>query len=136
MINTPLYIIDSIETNNFSDPNIIKKIQNIWKKSHHKLSGYSGNIYGIYHKYASDYKGDYTLSIATDMPYLTNAKEPLIAKGTYSIFKVKDNLHENIFAQWQNIWQLEEEKKIHRTYTLDFERYSPNGNIEIFISIL
>lgn len=135
MFNFSFYIIDSIETNNFNDPNVLERIQGVWMSSHRKLSGYSGNIFGVYHKYSSDYKGDYTLSVATDSLYF-NDVEPITSEGSYVVFKVKDNLQENILAEWQKIWKLEEEKKIHRAYAVDFEKYAPNGEIEIFISVI
>ncbi|MGG0412250.1 hypothetical protein [Peribacillus simplex] len=36
---------------------------------------------------------------------------------------------------WKEIWQLEEEKKLHRKYSLDFEKYYPDGKVEIHIEI-
>lgn len=136
MIRIPFYLIDSIRTNNFNDPNMLERIQNLWSQSLNKLAGYSGNIFAIYHKYVSDYKGDYTLSIATDSLYFKESSGPIISTEAYAIFKVKDNLRENIVGQWQSIWKLGDEKKIHRAYRLDFEKYAANGEIEIFISVV
>lgn len=136
MIKIPFYLVDSVETNNFNDPRMLEKIQNIWQMAGRKLSGYEGNVYGLYHNYSGNYKGNYTLSIATDSQYFKNGTAPLLAEGNYAVFKVQDNLKENLVTEWQKIWTLEEENQIHRRYLLDFEQYLPDGGIEIYIGVV
>ncbi|MFS0647164.1 hypothetical protein [Siminovitchia sp. 179-K 8D1 HS] len=36
---------------------------------------------------------------------------------------------------WKRIWELEEAGLLERVYTYDFEKYLPNGEIEIHIAI-
>ena len=54
----------SLRTNNFNDPKIIDKVTDLWAKALDILADHNGSIYGVYHNYDSNYKGDYDLSIA------------------------------------------------------------------------
>jgi len=38
-----------------------------------------------------------------------------------------------MFKTWSKIWKQEETGLLERAYTYDFEKYSPNGEIEIHI---
>ncbi len=59
-----IYVLDSCVTNNFKDKLLLEKITNAWGSVANAKSPTSIK-YGVYHNYESDYKGDYTLSIAT-----------------------------------------------------------------------
>ncbi|WP_221408329.1 hypothetical protein [Peribacillus simplex] len=37
----------------------------------------------------------------------------------------------SIGEAWKKIWQLEEEQKLNRKYSVDFEMYYPDGKVEI-----
>ena len=61
-----LKILASIRTNNFQDEHCIEKIQTLWQEQEGavKEAFVQGEpVYAVYHDYASDYKGDYSLSI-------------------------------------------------------------------------
>lgn len=60
-----LTIISSVRTNNFNDDRLVEKIAGLWKEASIHLTQ-DQIIYGVYHNYESDYKGDYTLSIAIE----------------------------------------------------------------------
>lgn len=131
------FVIDSVRTNIFSDEKMIEKIKTVWQEAQAKLTDHTGNIYGVYNHYQSDYRGDYTLSIAVDEPikHVTTIITPNPIDN-YCVFVVDDNHEDKIYQTWQHIWGLEQERKIIRAYDVDFEKYHPDGKVEIYISVL
>ncbi|WHY77396.1 AraC family transcriptional regulator [Neobacillus sp. WH10] len=128
-----LTIINSIRTNNFNDEHVMQKITDMWKAASTDLAEHESVIYGVYHEYETDYKGDYTLSVAIE-----GETKPLITipiDEKYKIFKVDTTEEQGIFNTWSKIWDEEKEGNLHRSYTYDLEKYYPNGNIEIHIAI-
>ncbi|WP_089743524.1 GyrI-like domain-containing protein [Gracilibacillus ureilyticus] len=126
-----LSIINSTRTNNFNDKDIMQKITELWKEASPHLPE-NENTYGVYHEYESDYKGDYSLSIAKE-DEIGSIEIPMNAK--YKIFYVDTTDEQGVFHAWSNIWEQEEAGLIERAYTFDFEKYLPNGEIEIHIAI-
>lgn len=131
------FVLNSTRTNNFTDENMIEKIKTVWQEAQAKLINNKSCVYGIYHQYQNDYRGDYTLSIAVDYPIehatATIAANPL---DNYCVFMVDDNHEDKIYQTWQHIWGLEQDRKLLRAYDVDFEKYHPDGRVEIYISIL
>ncbi|WP_313430208.1 GyrI-like domain-containing protein [Siminovitchia terrae] len=127
-----LSIITSIRTNNFNDKHVMDKIKNMWESASKSLTNYEGNVYGVYYDYESDYKGDYSIGVATEK----NGGTPIeITTEKYEIFKVDSTDDQGVFKAWSNIWNLEESGTLNRAYTVDFEKYLPNGEIEIHIAV-
>lgn len=128
-----LTIIKSVRTNNFKDENIMQKISEMWKEASSILRNQNEVKYGLYYDYESDYKGDYTLSVAIESSDNDSTiKIPNTTK--YEIFEV-DTLDElGILNAWREIWDLEEKGDLERDYSFDFEKYYPNGQIEIHIA--
>lgn len=86
--------------------------------------------YGIYHHYASDYKGDYDLSVAVDK--LSGADEVLVVpEQHYVYFEVDTSRPQGVYEMWQHIWQ----QPLKRTYLFDYEAYFVGGRIQIAIGI-
>ncbi|MDR1243935.1 MAG: hypothetical protein LBJ79_01945 [Endomicrobium sp.] len=77
------------------------------------------------HDYKSDFKGDYTLSVATD---IETSNKKLEFAGKYQIFDVNMNIENPIIKAWKQIWSMQ----INRTYTFDFEQYNPDGTVQIY----
>lgn len=128
-----LSIIQSIRTNNFKDVRLLKKISQLWEEVGEQLPE-NVIVYGVYHEYESDYKGDYSLSIATEDE--ANGTIEISSDEKYIVYKVDPTLGEQgVFTTWRNIWRQEEESEMERTYSIDFEKYYPNGEIEIHIAI-
>ncbi|MFE4349899.1 GyrI-like domain-containing protein [Peribacillus butanolivorans] len=126
-----VYIIDDIRTNNFTDENLFDKIGSLWNKMN-DFNIENDIKYGVYHQYTSNYRGDYTLTIATETP-VSNEKI-IIPENEYKVFKCLQDEH-SIGETWKKIWQLEDEKKLNRAYSLDYEKYYPDGKVEIHIAI-
>jgi predicted transcriptional regulator YdeE len=114
----------------------VDKIQRIWREASIHFPQKKVATYGVYHKYSSNYKGDYTLSIAIADDSDNKETTLTIPDDTkYKQFQVdlKDEL--GVINTWKKIWELEEKGELKRAYTYDFEKYNPNGEIEIFIAI-
>lgn len=125
-----LYVVRSTQTNNFNDPEIMAKIGRLWQESA-DLFGQGSNVYGVYHQYQSDYKGDYTLSVATENP--TEQTSALSVPQTE--YRVFPTTREQIVQNWQQIWQLEEAGELQRAYLVDYEQYSADGQVAIYIGL-
>ncbi|MFS0764104.1 GyrI-like domain-containing protein [Peribacillus phoenicis] len=127
-----VYLIGEIRTNNFTDKNLFEKIGSLWSKTN-VLNIENDIKYGIYHQYESNYHGDYTLAIATETP--VSKENFVIPDQEYAVFECLQDEH-SITETWKKIWQLEEDKNLNRKYSLDFEKYYPDGKVEIHIAIL
>lgn len=129
-----LYELASVTTNNFTDQEIFQKIGRVWEKAHNILGEQNDIKYGVYHHYESNYKGDYTLSIATSA-FPTDSIIKVNSYAKYRIFNVDTAKAEGISNTWKYIWELEEKEELSRAYTIDFEKYYPDGVIEIHIAL-
>lgn len=98
------------------------------------LTSYESIIYGIYYDYESDYKGDYSLSVAIED---VEGEHIILIQNheNYKVFHVDTTQEQGILKTWSKIWEQEEFGALKRAYTYDYEKYYPNGEIEIHISI-
>ena len=129
-----LTVINSVRTNNFNDDLLLQKISGLWKDASSRLTGQDSIVYGVYHTYESNYKGDYTLSIALEDSQNQPSLE--IPNNTkYEIFNVDTADEQGTLNTWKTIWEREESGTLNTAYTYDFEKYYPNGEIEVFIAI-
>ncbi|PAD94051.1 GyrI-like domain-containing protein [Shouchella clausii] len=128
-----LTIINSVRTNNFNDDRLVEKIAGLWKEASNHLSQ-DMIIYGVYHDYENDYRGDYTLSIAIEESKGKPSLE-IPKNGNYEIFNVDTTDEQGVVNTWKTIWEREDSRTLKRAYTYDFEKYYPNGDIEIYIAI-
>lgn len=129
-----LYVIESTKTNNFNDRQMMQKVKTMWKRASQQLKNYSDCIYGLYYNYESDYKGDYHLSVAIEQNR-SDISITIPEDETYEVFKVNTTDQNGILNTWKKIWELEDEGKLQRKYSYDFEKYYPDGNVEIHIAI-
>ena len=130
-----LYFFNEVRTNNFTDPEVVAKIAGLEEV----LGEYELDdrlpFYRVYYDYASDHLGDYTVGVATE--YIETEKElELIRRGRFTIFPVDMKKTNPIAAMWKKIWELESQNRIHRAYRTDYEKYLPNGEVDIYISVL
>lgn len=133
MNDMKLQALFSLRTNNFNDPKIIDKVTDLWDTALEKLSDHDGSIFGVYHNYDSNYRGDYDLSIAiaTDQP----AHGTIQLGQHYREFKISLNQPSSIVEAWHAIWAMEDKGDLQRQYDADYEEYRPNGTVSIFISL-
>ncbi|WP_443863111.1 GyrI-like domain-containing protein [Fusobacterium ulcerans] len=126
-------VVSEKRLNNFKDPDITSKIQKLWHETSMKLPEKDLNKYAVYSEYESDYKGDYTLFIGADN--INSHKEIIIEEENYQIFSVERSSSDGIVKTWQKIWEMEEKGLLNRAYTVDYEKYYPDGKVEIFIAL-
>ena len=129
-------ILDSVKTNNFTDPKIEQKITTMWEK-HSKdvkeIFEAGGIISCVYHDYQSNYKGDYIVSLCKE----NNVTGTFDTSGyNWKEYIVDNNDPFGINNTWKRIWSEEETNEIDRVYDFDFEQYKLDGEVRIFIAIL
>ena len=111
-----------IRTNN----NKINEIISLWKEV--PDLGLSGDIYGVYFNYESDFRGDFDFLIgseSSDLNDFVNIKE-----GKYMVWTADSP--DTVGTVWHEIWNTE----LDRVYESDFEIYSQDGSIKIYIGII
>lgn len=89
-----------------------------------------GEIYAVYTNYQSDFHGDYDLIIGST--FGKAEFEFTIPNGDYLEIPVEGNSPTDIITAWQKIWL---NKKLPRTYKVDFEKYCLDGSVKIYLSI-
>ncbi|MEK5440712.1 GyrI-like domain-containing protein [Fredinandcohnia sp. FSL W7-1320] len=129
-----LFLVNSIRTNNFNDEQIMGKIKNMWEEDYSNLEHHQNSIFGVYYDYESNYKGDYSLSVGIEESYGKYFIE-IPKNEKYEIFKVDTTDEKGVINTWSKIWEQEEAGLLERAYSYDFEKYSTNGEIEIYIAI-
>ncbi|EKN64132.1 effector binding domain-containing protein [Schinkia azotoformans] len=129
-----LYLINSTRTNNFNDEQMLGKIKTLWGEATRKLESHQNSVYGVYYDYESDYKADHSLSVAIE-DNNGNTFIEIPSNEIYEVFKVDTTDEQGIIKAWSKIWEQEEAGSLKRAYSYDFEKYNPNGEIEIHIAI-
>ena len=89
--------------------------------------------YGVYLNYESDFTGYYDVTVAQE-------SKP---EGSFSTIEIEDltwyeifpTTYESVVQTWQHIWNKEKQGLLKRAYKVDFEKYYPNGKVDIYISI-
>ena len=103
----------------------------------------SNDVYAVYTDYMTDHRGVYTAVIGCKVNSLDSIPPGLIGRefngGQYQKFTAKGKMPHVVIRQWQEIWN--EEKKLGRKYTTDFEVYGrksrdpENTEVDIFIAV-
>jgi len=133
----------STRTNNANEKNEeTQKIPSLWEKydvdgmyskTFNKLSNTS--FYGVYSNYESDVNGDYDVTVAVEV---TKTKDdPMIIENKkYLLFTKEGELPDICTELWDEVWEFfENNSEYERAYAVDFEKYSKENLIEIYISI-
>lgn len=92
-------------------------------------------MYGLYHNYESDVTGEYDYTIGVEVTKPKNALK--IEKQRYLVFKKEGELPDVVISLWADIWEYfsSEACEYERAYNIDFEKYTKEDEIEIYISI-
>ena len=126
-----LYPFATIRTHNIKE-NTAEKIGQLWQNNFAKLTK-NEPYYGVYLNYESDFTGYYDVTVAQE-------SKP---EGSFSTIEIEDLAWYEIFPTtgksvvqtWQHIWNKEKQGLLKRAYKVDFEKYYPNGKVDIYISI-
>jgi len=107
-------------------------IPTLWQNNFDKLP--QGHYcYGIYFNYAANYQADYDFAIASEAVLETDI--PVIEIEDLSLYEVFRCKIDEIYQTWQLIWKKEQQGLLKRAYSVDFEKYHPDGLVEIYIAI-
>ncbi|HEU5148513.1 MAG TPA: GyrI-like domain-containing protein [Chryseosolibacter sp.] len=103
----------------------------------------TNDIYTVYTDYMTDHRGAFTAIIGCKVHSLDNIPPGLMGRefngGQYRKFTAKGKMPDILIRQWQEIWN--ENKKLGRKYTADFEVYGrkshdrENAEVNIFIAV-
>ena len=126
-----LYPFATIRTHNIKE-NTAEKIGQLWQNNFAKLTK-NEPYYGVYLNYESVFTGYYDVAVAQE-------SKP---EGSFSTIEIEDLTWYEIFPTtselvvqtWQHIWNKEKQGLLKRAYKVDFEKYYPNGKVDIYISI-
>ncbi|MFC4306810.1 zinc ribbon domain-containing protein [Cohnella boryungensis] len=99
-----------------------------------------GDVYGCYLEYENGAMGEYTILVgklaAEDGQYPSGLSVKTIPAAKYAVFQTDEgHPHEAVAAAWQRIWRWAAAGEYKRTYSGDFERYSPEGQVLIYIAV-
>ena len=107
-------------------------IPTLWQNNFDKLP--QGHYcYGIYFNYAANYQADYDFAIASEAALETDI--PVIEIADLSFYEVFRCKVDEIYQTWQLIWKKERQGVLKWAYSVDFEKYHPDGLVEIYIAI-
>jgi predicted transcriptional regulator YdeE len=133
----------SITTNNENENNEdTQKIASLWEKydvdnMYTKTLNKAKNnsFYGLYSNYASDENGDYEATVGVEVTKTKN-NAIVIENAKYLLFAKEGEVPEVSFELWQEIGEyFENNNEYERAYAVDFEKYSKENEVEIYISI-
>ena len=121
-------IVQQRLNNNIAD----EIIPPLWQNNLDKLP--QGHYcYGIYFKYATNYQADYDFAIASEVVLETDI--PVIEIEDLSFYEIFRCNVDEIYQTWQLIWEKEQQGLLKRAYSVDFEKYYPDGLVEIYIAV-
>lgn len=107
-------------------------ISTLWQNNFDKLPQ-DHCCYGIYFNYATNYQADYDFAIASEVVLKTGI--PVIEIEDLSCYEVFRCKVDEIYQTWQLIWKKEQQGLLKRAYSVDFEKYHPDGLVEIYIAV-
>jgi len=106
--------------------------ENIYTKTFNKAN--NSNFYGVYSNYVSDLNGNYDVMVGVEVTKPKNAI--VIEDERYLVFTKQGELPDVAFELWEEILgYFANNSEYERKYTVDFEKYSKEDEIEIYISI-
>jgi len=121
-------IVQQRLNNNIAD----EIIPSLWQNNFDKLP--QGHCcYGIYFNYATNYQADYNFAIASEVVLETDI--PVIEIEDLSFYEIFRCNVDEIYQTWQLIWEKEQQGLLKRAYSVDFEKYYPDGLVEIYIAV-
>ena len=105
---------------------------NVYSATHDKANNKS--MYCVYSNYTDGIDGDFDVTVGVEV---TKSKHAIvIADEKYLIFKKVGELPEIVIETWAEIVEyFENNSEFTRAYTIDFEHYTKEDEIEIYVSI-
>jgi predicted transcriptional regulator YdeE len=98
----------------------------------------SDDVYAVYTHFENagrDNRGTYSLVIGAAVPASAAVPEGMtrasVPASRRAVFGVERGRHDLVAAAWQRIW----DTPLAKTFIADYERYGPDGEIEILVGI-
>lgn len=140
------FLVSGIKTrtNNKNEQNPkTSKIANLWKNFYQneistqiQSNQEVAPIYGVYANYESDVNGEFDVLAGVKSPRVFSKFENImIEQGNFLIFQKNGAMPEAVIQCWQEIWNYFETSSEKRAYKTDFEKYTNQNSVEIYISI-
>ena len=126
-----LYPFATIRTHNIKE-NTAEKIGQLWQNNFAKLTK-NEPYYGVYLNYESDFTGYYDVAVAQESKPENSSSTIEIEDLTW--YEIFPTTGKSVVQTWQHIWNKEKQGLLKRAYKVDFEKYYPNGKVDIYISI-
>ena len=126
-----LYPLATIRTHNAKE-NTAEKIGQLWQNNFAKLTK-NEPYYGVYLNYESDFTGYYDVAVAQESKPENSSSTIEIEDLTW--YEIFPTTGKSVVQTWQHIWNKEKQGLLKRAYKVDFEKYYPNGKVDIYISI-
>lgn len=120
------------------------KIPALWQKFHEEIyeQVLQGTpVYGVYTSYESDYTGYFDVSAAVEKSdnngYGAHIQTITLQEGSYLKFTPKTTGENQIRELWEQVWAFfsDEQQKLKRAYTTDYEAYYPSQEVELYIAV-
>lgn len=96
-------------------------------------------VYGVYHEYASDASGEFTVLAGADR--VASSSETLerivIPAGRYMVFEGRGEIPSVVLDTWKAVWEYFSRSDCEHTraFSTDFEYYGSDDEVEIHIAL-
>lgn len=100
----------------------------------------TSKVYGVYSGYESDFNGSFDVYAAANTlsaQDVAGLEAVEIQAGNYLVFSAEGELPQACIDLWGEVWRYfqSEEAQYQRAYTTDFEYYSGEQSISIYIAV-
>jgi predicted transcriptional regulator YdeE len=106
--------------------------KDIYKTTFDKAN--NDSMYSVYSDYVSDVTGNYKVTVGVEVTKPKNAV--VIEDKKYLVFTKQGELPYVVVELWEEIWEyFEKNSDYERAFTIDFEKYAKEDEVEIYVSI-
>lgn len=133
----------SVRTRNSDEFNpSTAKLKGLWEKfREHPETQQAKEIYGVYSNYESDVNGYYTvtsgLMLLGERAAVQGFEKKVVEAGRYLVFENTGPMPQAIIQAWQQVWgYFQNGPEYQRAYQTDFELYSSQGKVAIYIGVV
>lgn len=124
-----------ITTNNSAELTKEALIRNLWNE-YHNSDLFVDEHYGVYYNYEDKHFKKYDFLVGSVLGNHDTLDKVTIQSGKYLVFEADGKSSEAVPKLWFEIWIFFWQKSNKRAYKTDFEKYSKDNPVEIFVSSL
>jgi len=133
----------STRTNNAAEMSPDGKIPALWQSfdQHVPVDYKNGErVYGVYFNYESDHNGMFTTLAGFDgqsYPSNVGIEQVVIPQSKYLVFTQTGEMPQIAIDAWTEIWEYfaKENAEYKRLFSVDFEYYPADNQIEVYIAV-